>query len=263
MTNVKIPNIDSVVDIAHDAGDAILDIYLNSKFETTTKTNNSPVTTADLSANNIILKGLKVLTENIPILSEESILTPWSDRKNWNQYWLVDPLDGTKEFINKSGEFTVNIALISENIPVLGVVYAPTLKETWIGVEGESAYKIKDNKRSIIKTQPHKDGEIWRVVGSRSHPGKNLNNFLESIVEYELISMGSSLKFCMVAEGRAHIYPRLEGTSEWDTAAAHAVVEAAGGSVLDMDNNPLLYNSKESVRNPYFIVSSIKRKNIL
>ena len=162
---------------------------------------------------------------------------------------------GTKEFINKNGEFTVNIALICKNTPVLGVVHAPILNETWLGVEGKSAYKIKDNKKSIIKTRPHKDGKIWRVVGSRSHADKTLQEYLESMGEYHLISMGSSLKFCMVAEGKAHVYPRLGPTSEWDTAAAHAVVHAAGGKVLDVHKKPLLYNTKDSIRSPNFIVT--------
>ena len=255
MHNVKIPDVDIVVKIAQDAGDAILDIYQKNHFQKSLKSDNSPVTIADLTAHNIIVKKLGELTPEVPILSEESILTPWEERKNWKQYWLIDPLDGTKEFINKNGEFTVNIALICKNTPVLGVVHAPILNETWLGVEGKSAYKIKDNKKSIIKTRPHKDGKIWRVVGSRSHADKTLQEYLESMGEYHLISMGSSLKFCMVAEGKAHVYPRLGPTSEWDTAAAHAVVHAAGGKVLDVHKNPLLYNTKDSIRSPNFIVT--------
>ncbi len=249
-------DIDLIVEIAQCSGGKILDIYQQNHFKKSLKSDNSPVTVADLTAHDIIVKKLGELTPTVPILSEESALTPWEERKNWQEYWLIDPLDGTKEFINKNGEFTVNIALICKNKPVLGVVHAPVLNETWVGVEGKSAYKIKDNKKSIIKTRPHKDGETWHVVGSRSHAYKTLQEYLESIGEYNLTSMGSSLKFCMVAEGRAHIYPRLGPTSEWDTAAAHAVVNAAGGGVLDIDGKPLLYNIRDSIRNPYFIVTA-------
>jgi 3'(2'), 5'-bisphosphate nucleotidase len=247
-------DIDLVVEIAKCAGRKILDIYQQNDFEKFSKLDNSPVTTADLTAHDIIVNKLGKLTPTVPILSEESALTPWAERKKWQQYWLIDPLDGTKEFIKRNGEFTVNIALIYKNTPILGVVHAPVLGETWVGVEGKQAYKIKNNKRSTIRTLSHRDGELWRVVGSRSHTGKNFQKYLESMGDYQLIPMGSSLKFCIVAEGRAHIYPRLGNTSEWDTAAAHAVVNAAGGEVLNIDGNPLLYNAEESVRNPHFIV---------
>jgi 3'(2'), 5'-bisphosphate nucleotidase len=247
-------DIDLVVEIAKCAGRKILDIYQKNDFEKSSKLDNSPVTEADLMAHDIIVNKLGKLTPTIPILSEESALTPWVERKKWQKYWLIDPLDGTKEFIKRNGEFTVNIALIYKNTPILGVVHAPVLGETWVGAKGKQAYKIKNNKRLTIRTLPHKDGELWRVVGSRSHVSKSFQKYLESMGDHQLISMGSSLKFCIVAEGGAHIYPRLGNTSEWDTAAAHAVVNAAGGEVLNIDGKPLLYNTEESIRNPHFIV---------
>jgi 3'(2'), 5'-bisphosphate nucleotidase len=254
MHNIEILDVDEIVRIAQYAGEEILDIYQKNKFEKFSKADDSLVTIADLAAHDIIVGKLSKLTLTVPILSEESALTPWKERRKWEQYWLIDPLDGTKEFINGNGEFTVNIALIYKSKPVLGVVYAPVLRETWVGVEGRDAYKIKNNEISTIKTLPHKDGELWSVVGSRSHADKSLQEYLELMGEYQLIPMGSSLKFCMVAEGKAHIYPRLGPTSEWDTAAAHAVVIAAGGKVSDIHNKPLLYNAKSSIRNPYFVV---------
>jgi len=248
-------NADLIVKIAHQAGEKILKIYQQNHFNESLKLDSSPVTVADLIAHEFIVDKLNELTPTVPILSEESDLTPWKERKKWQEYWIIDPLDGTKEFINKNGEFTVNIALIRKNVPVLGVVHAPVLDETWVGVEGKSAYKIKDNKKFVIKTQPHKNREIWLAVGSRSHADKTLEKYLKSIGKYHLVSVGSSLKFCMVAEGRAHIYPRLGPTSEWDTAAAHAVVNAAGGRVLNIDGERVLYNTKDSIRNPHFVVT--------
>ncbi len=255
MNSLETPDIALVIDIAQRAGDAILEIYQQDRFEKSLKSDNIPVTAADLMAHDIIFTELEKLTPLLPILSEESALAPWKERKKWERYWLIDPLDGTKEFINRNGEFTVNIALIQKNTPIMGVVHAPVLGETWIGVKGRRAYKIKNNKLSIIKSTPHIDGELWRVVGSRSHADKSLQTHLKSIGAHKLIPMGSSLKFCMVAEGKADIYPRLGPTSEWDTAAAHAVVNASGGKVLNINGDPLLYNVKSSIRNQNFIVT--------
>ncbi len=246
------PNIDSVIEIARRAGSAILKVYEN-EFEIEHKQDKSPLTEADLASHRIIRDGLKALTPDIPILSEESASAPYAERRVWQRYWLVDPLDGTKEFIKRNGEFTVNIALIEAGAPVMGVVYVPVSGVLYQGESGVGAVRIDDDgmKMSIHVTDRRRDP--MRVAGSRTHAGDSLTRFLERIGDHEILSMGSSLKLCLVAEGSADVYPRLGPTSEWDTAAAQAVVEAAGGQVTDTDLQPLRYNQKESLLNPYFL----------
>ncbi|WP_088332236.1 3'(2'),5'-bisphosphate nucleotidase CysQ [Lacimicrobium sp. SS2-24] len=253
---------EQVTDIAHRAGDAIMNIYARD-FDVAKKDDKSPLTEADLAAHHIIVDGLNAISD-LPVLSEESAHIAWDERREWSQYWLVDPLDGTKEFIKKNGEFTVNIALIEQGEPVLGVVYAPALNVTYVGVVGEQAQRIQSDKTEPLKPARHQDGETWKVVGSRSHQSPQIQSLLEQLPgETELVAMGSSLKLCLVAEGKAHLYPRLGPTSEWDTAAAHAIVIAAGARVVELDadkpltqqNTPLRYNQKESLLNPYFLVS--------
>jgi len=201
---------------------------------------------------------LRELTPNIPILSEESTNIAWKERKSWQEYWLIDPLDGTKEFIKKIGEFTVNIALIKDNAPVLGVVYAPVLDTTWVGEISKSAIKVTPKDRVSIKSIRRQANETWNVVGSRSHQSDEFRSYVDRLEgEINIVSMGSSIKLCLVAEGTAHIYPRLGLTLEWDTAAAHAVVNSAGGKVVDINTGQeLRYNTKESLLNPFFVVSS-------
>jgi len=248
-------DINNIIDIAKDAGDKILQIYNKKSFDYQLKIDNSPLTEADISAHNLIQQRLERITPTIPILSEESSNVSWKERKKWEYYWLVDPLDGTKEFIKKNGEFTVNIALIYKHDPILGVVHAPVFNETWAGGQEKSAKKITQNNISIIRVKSHAKGEVYKVVGSRSHAGDSLDEFLNKLGKHEIIPMGSSIKLCLVAEGRAHLYPRLGLTSEWDTAAAHAVVNAAGGEVINSETKmPLKYNTKDSLINPYFIV---------
>ena len=254
-------NSEKIVDIALTAGNEIIRIYEDDNYLKQTKSDNSPLTEADLRAHNLIVNSLFNETPQIPVLSEESIQVPYEERKKWNTYWLVDPLDGTKEFINRNGEFTVNIALINNNVPILGVVHAPALGQTWVGQKGKNAIKITNGFATEIKVKERKLSEAWKVVGSRSHAGDSLKIFLEGIGDYELVSMGSSIKLCLVAEGAADIYPRLGPTSEWDTAAAHAVVNSAGGEVVKMDGEkPLEYN-KKSLRNPFFIVRRSKEND--
>jgi len=246
--------LDNVVDIAKQAGDAIMDVYESNDFNVELKDNDSPLTKADIAANDIIVAALTDLTPEIPILSEESAKAPYEKRKAWAKFWLVDPLDGTKEFIKRNGEFTVNIALIENGKPILGVVYAPVLKHTYSGVEGLGAFKQEEkNPAQEIKVADHRNQKL-KVVASRSHAGPDLQAFLDSLDDYDVISMGSSLKLCLVAEGKAHLYPRLGPTMEWDTGAAHAVVNAAGGQVVNLDEEPLQYN-KENLLNPYFMVA--------
>jgi len=247
----------NLVSIAEQAGQAILNIYQQDDFQEQIKSDNSPLTAADLASHNLIVEQLQQLTPEIPILSEESANIPWEERKTWNKYWLIDPLDGTKEFIKRNGEFTVNIALIENHQPILGVVHAPILNQTWCGEQGKPAIKITNGKTETIQVKPHQQGETWKVVGSRSHAGDSLKHYLQELGEHELISMGSSIKLCLVAEGKAHIYPRLGPTSEWDTAAAHAVVNAASGRIINhKTDQPLRYNSKEDILNPWFIVNT-------
>ena len=248
-------DVNKIINIAKLAGNKILEIYNKKSFDHQLKTDNSPLTEADIASHNLITQQLKKLTPKIPILSEESFSISWQERKQWKYYWLIDPLDGTKEFIKKNGEFTVNIALIYKHEPILGVVHAPVLDETWIGEQGKLSRKIEKGSTRTIKVKQYKPGEVHKVVGSRSHAGDSLNEFLKELEKYELVSMGSSIKLCLVAEGKAHIYPRFGLTSEWDTAAAHAVVNSAGGEVINNETKmPLKYNTKDSLLNPYFIV---------
>jgi len=239
--------------IAKSAGEAILEIY-KSSFSVTEKKDSSPLTEADLRSHKIIIDGLKSIKPELPIISEEMPLQSYKERKQWTQYWLIDPLDGTKEFVKRNGEFTVNIALIKNHKPVLGIVHVPINSLTYIGCEGVGS-KIDDpiNGERTIKVKRNPGNSI-RIVGSRSHRENTLETFLTKIKNYELQPIGSSLKFCIVAEGNADLYPRFGPTSEWDTAAAQAVVEQAGGLVLTTDGTQLQYNTKQDILNPHFFV---------
>ena len=242
-----------VIAIARDAGERILEIY-NSDFGVTEKDDKSPLTAADLASHEAILAGLKALTPDIPILSEESAAIDFNQRKAWQHYWLVDPLDGTKEFIKRNGEFTVNIALIDRHEPVLGVVQVPVQDRCYSAALGQGAF-CQDGTATAKPINVSKPcPQPVRVVGSRSHAGTSLQAFLQQLDHHELVAIGSSLKFCLIAEGQADVYPRLGPTSEWDTAAAQCVVEQAGGQVITLDGERLLYNNKESLLNPYFLV---------
>jgi len=246
--------VEDIKALAHKAGEAILGVYSSADFGTTFKEEGSPLTLADKAANEIIVAGLKRLTPDVPVLSEESKAAPYEERKAWDRLWIVDPLDGTKEFIKRNGEFTVNIALVEDGSPVLGVVYAPVLKTTYYGAKGMGAFRQKDGEPERISVADYSAGGPLKVVASRSHRGEELDRFLERVGDHEVLSMGSSLKFCLVAEGSAHIYPRLGPTMEWDTAAAQSVVEAAGGQVTTLDGVALGYN-REDLLNPYFMVT--------
>lgn len=242
--------------IAAAAGGEILEIY-GDTFTVDVKVDKSPLTAADLAAHHCIVAGLQKLAA-YPILSEESSALPYAERQTWTTYWLVDPLDGTKEFIKRNGEFTVNIALIHEHQPVLGVVYVPVQKKCYYAAQGVGAFKqnADENPQAIsVRTSLP---ETLIVAGSRSHSTPELESYLNKLPPHELISIGSSLKLCLVAEGAADVYPRLGLTSEWDTAAAQCVVEQAGGKVTDLDGNDLAYNRKESLLNPSFLVFGAK-----
>ena len=242
---------------AKAAGDAIMQVYESEDFGVETKADNSPLTKADLASNKVILERLSKLTPDIPVLSEESKHLPYAERKDWTQFWLVDPLDGTKEFIKRNGEFTVNIALVENGVPVFGVVYAPALKLTYWAAAGLGAFRGDDAANSPkIKAKDYTDGPL-NLVASRSHAGaatETLVKELEQTTKVNLVSSGSSLKLCLVADGQAHLYPRFGPTMEWDTAAAQCVAEQAGASVREPGGGPLRYN-KENLLNPHFIVT--------
>jgi 3'(2'), 5'-bisphosphate nucleotidase len=245
--------IDPVVALAEEAGRAILEVY-SSDFEVQSKADDSPLTQADLAAHHCIVAGLEALTPGMPIISEESGLPEFEERSQWDRYWLIDPLDGTREFVNRNDEFTVNIALIDNQKPVFGVVHVPVFEKTYVGCEGYGATR-KNADGSVQPIQiSASSAQPARIVGSRSHRGASLDAYLESLGECDMIPMGSSLKFCVIAEGGADLYPRLGLTSEWDTAAAQAVVEQAGGSVVTLDGKPMKYNTKADILNPYFFV---------
>jgi len=244
--------INPIVGLAVDAGQAILEVYATD-FDVQSKGDESPLTQADLASHRLIVAGLEALTPDIPIISEEEGLPSFEERGQWPRYWLIDPLDGTKEFVNRNGEFTVNIALIDTHRPIFGVVHVPVQDKTYIGCDGHGA-ELRDGESSTAIHVANSSAKAVRIVGSRSHRGSSLDAFLQNVGESDMVPMGSSLKFCVIAEGRADIYPRLGPTSEWDTAAAQAVVEQAGGKVLELDGKPLSYNVKSDILNPWFIV---------
>ena len=246
--------LDAVADIAESAGAAILEVY-ETEFAVEAKADASPITEADRRAHDVIRCGLLALPGECPILSEEARTVPWEVRRHWKEYWLVDPLDGTKEFIQRNGRFTVNIALVRAGRPVLGVVHVPVPGITYGGIVGRGAWRRAHGEtKEAIAARPPADGPV-RVVGSRSHRGPDLDGYLERLGSHEMVPMGSSLKFCIVAEGNADVYPRLGPTSEWDTAAAEAVLTAAGGRVVAADGQPIAYNKGPDLLNPWFIAS--------
>ncbi len=252
MSHTPAELIDPVLEIARDAGHRILEIY-QSDFAVQAKEDTSPLTEADMASHRAIVAGLGELTPDIPVLSEESGEIPFEKRRRWGEYWLVDPLDGTKEFIKRNGEFTVNIALILNGRPVLGVVHVPAKDTDYYGADGLGAYrKTGGTPPEPIHVSTLGTGPV-RVVGSRSHRGSSLDGYLARLGDHEMVPMGSSLKICLVASGEADVYPRLGPTCEWDTAAAQGVVEAAGGQVVDLTGEPLRYNTKDEYLNPFFI----------
>jgi len=246
----------TVIDLAKVAGEKIMAIYAQD-FDVDYKDDSSPLTEADLASHNCIVDRLRELTPDIPVLSEESSDDEKLNRMTWQTYWLIDPLDGTKEFVKKNGEFTVNIALVTNHQPVFGVVYAPALDVTYWGDKSSGAFKVEGNIEKSITIRPRPANTAdWVLVGSRSHQSDEFKTFMEDYADAEIVSMGSSLKLCLVAEGKADLYPRFGLTSEWDTAASQAVVEAAGGQVLVFpEMKPLGYNQDaDSLLNPHFLV---------
>ena len=239
--------------IARTAGAAIMRVYA-SEFSVERKDDNSPLTAADLAAHRAIVDGLHVLTPQIPVLSEESAeQVAWNTRREWVRYWLVDPLDGTREFIKRNGEFTVNIALIEDHRPTLGVVYAPVPNEMYWAWRGGHAFFDDGGEHRNVPLRTRRRGLPLIVAGSRSHADPRLISALEKLGEHELKALGSSLKFCRTARGEADLYIRYGLTSEWDTSAGQCVLEQAGGAVTQMNGETLRYNTKESLLNPDFL----------
>lgn len=255
LSELKISNI---VQISIEAGLEIMKIY-NRDYIVETKADESPLTEADRAANAIIVSALEKLFPEIPIISEENKLRAYEERKNWEHCWLVDPLDGTKEFIKKNGEFTVNIALIKSGKVVAGVVYVPAQNKVFYAIEGQGAYLMDGSSEPRkLSLRPLADKGTLRVVGSRSHNSKEVDDYVNELrSQYdniEFVAAGSSLKFCLVAEGKADVYPRLAPTMEWDTGAGHIVAKEAGAEVLNFYTREELDYNKENLLNPHFIV---------
>lgn len=262
MTNLYLTAINASI----EAGNEICKIYNSNDFNITIKSDNSPLTIADQKSNEIIMNAIQ--GTNIPIISEENKQLSYDERKNWVKLWLVDPLDGTKEFIKKNGEFTVNIALIENNYPIFGTIYVPAQKTLYFGSIEHGSFMINNIQTlysnfeeliaKAIKLPQKKEGDAYKVVASKSHFNEDTKNFIENLKKQhskiELVNAGSSLKLCLVAQGSADIYPRYAPTMEWDIAAGHAIVKAAGGKVSKADDNTEVSYNKENLLNPYFVV---------
>lgn len=244
--------LESVIALARRAGEAIMAVYAED-FSVEHKEDRSPLTEADRAAHHILVEGLAPLGERWPVLSEESADIDWATRRQWQRYWLVDPLDGTREFVKRNGEFTVNVALIDAHRPVLGVVYAPALEYLAFAAEGQGAYMRMANGQDVALSTTRPAAAPLRVAASRSHLDARTQALLARLGEHDRTGLGSSLKFCRIAEGRVDLYPRFGPTSEWDTAAAQCVLEQAGGVVIGTDGEPFRYNTKDSLLNGDFL----------
>ena len=242
---------EAVIVIAREAGQAIMAVYEHA-FDVHQKSDDSPLTAADLAAHRVIMEGLKRLTPEWPVLSEEEADIPWSVRADWHTYWLVDPLDGTREFIKRNGEFTVNIALIEQNEPIFGVVHAPVTGELWHAELGRHAYRRRGQVDEQLRTRAPAKAPL-KVAARRSHRDPRTESVLKRMGDIQEVSLGSSLKFCRIAEGSLDVYPRFGPTSEWDTAAAQCVLEAAGGALLAPDGRAFRYNRRETLLNGDFV----------
>jgi len=251
--------LDMVKRIAQNAGEGIMEVYATD-FTVNHKSDHSPLTAADMAAHEIIQKGLAEIQPKLPFLSEESTAISYDERASWKRYWLVDPLDGTREFVKRNGEFTVNIALIDDHKPILGVIYVPVTKITYVAIKGKGAFKyLADGSMEKIHSRTCSSDHLV-VATSRSHMNSATKKFIDNLdTQVKFLSVGSSLKSCLVAEGKVDIYPRFGLTSEWDTAAAQCIVEEAGGILVDLNLKPLRYNTKESLLNPHFIVYGEKK----
>ncbi|MER2493826.1 3'(2'),5'-bisphosphate nucleotidase CysQ [Catenovulum sediminis] len=247
--------LDDVKKIAHQAGEAIMAIYNQGEFELYHKLDESPVTSADYAANEVLMDELRNLTPHIPILSEESCAVSYAERKKWNQYWLLDPMDGTQEFVSRSGDFAVNIALIVDGEPNLGVIYWPTKNIWYFAVKGHGSFKQDASGVQRIQVTQHEDHHSLRLAVSRVQKNNTVDQYIRNVQQYERVALGScSLKSCLIAEGCADFYLRVGPTGEWDTGASHCILNEAGGNILDSEFNALSYNKRKTLANPDFIV---------
>lgn len=244
-----------IIPIVKLAGQAILEVYAKKDIvPVTLKSDHSPLTEADTASHQILVRGIRGLIPELPILSEESQEISYRERCLWTQYWLIDPLDGTKEFLARNDEFSINVALIQNHKPVLGVIYLPVFDVLYMAIEGEGAYKQEQNHHSNrIQTTSFNSTQL-RLTLSRRHHSEKLKDWLVHFSNYTILPHGSALKICLVAEGTADLYPRFGNTSEWDTAAGQCILEEAGGAVLNCeDHHPIEYNRKASLVNPAFL----------
>lgn len=243
---------EGAIALAHEAADAILAVYEHA-FEVEHKSDRSPLTAADLAAHRILVDGLEALTPDIPVLSEEAAEdTTWNMRREWRRFWLVDPLDGTREFVKRNGEFTVNLALVEDGDAIFGVVQAPVTGQCWHGVRGGQAFR-REGRQDIALHVRRPATAPLRVAGSRSHRDEKTDAFIQRMGEVDVVGIGSSLKFCRIADGALDVYPRFGPTSEWDTAAGQVVLEAAGGLVVDRKGRPMRYNQRDTLLNGDFL----------
>lgn len=250
-------DLDFLVEVAKQAGRAILEVY-STDFTVTEKQDHSPLTLADMRSHEIIAGSLRDRYPDIPVLSEEGKEIAFEERRKWDRFWLVDPLDGTKEFIKRNGEFTVNIALVQDRAPVAGVIYIPVSDRAFVASMAEGCREISSEGRKTLRVAPISSNGPVRVVSSRSHPAPGLDELMSLIPSHEITNRGSALKFCSVAAGEADFYPRFGPTWEWDTAAGQAIVTAAGGVVLDLSGKPFVYNKENLLNGPFIVSSSIE-----
>ncbi len=263
MTETAELPVDALLALAREAGEAIMAVY-HAGFDVEHKDDRSPVTEADLAAHRVLTAGLARLTPDIPVLSEEAASeTDAATRAGWHRLWLVDPLDGTREFINRREEFTVNLALVEDGRPRFGIVYCPATAIAYWGGDHTGAWRSVDGAPPGAIRASDTAGTPLRVLGSRSHRDAHMGAYLEQLGDHELVSAGSSLKFCRLAEGAADLYPRFGPTMEWDTAAGQAVAEAAGARVTRLDGSPLRYNKRDTLLNPFFLVYADARRDWL
>ncbi len=250
-------DIDGLSALARQAGQAILDVY-GTEFSVEEKEDHSPLTKADMRSHAILSQGLKELYPDIPVLSEEGKQIAPGTRARWDRFWLVDPLDGTKEFIKRNGEFTINIGLIEGNTPTFGLIYIPVQELLFVGDTREGCWEMAAGRTTRLAIAPRSIPKAVRVVKSRSHPSPNLQALLELIPDHDVVTRGSALKFCSVAKGEADFYPRFGPTWEWDTAAGEAIVRAAGGVMVDLKGNAFVYNKPELLNGPFMVASSLR-----
>ncbi len=247
---------DFLAALTEEAGKAILEVY-GTEFSVKEKEDRSPLTLADSRSHLIISKGLQSRYPDIPVLSEEGKEAPYSVRKDWGRFWLVDPLDGTKEFIKRNGEFTINIALIEGRLPIFGAIYIPVKDVLYLAARGAGCWEISSRGKRSLKVSPPSAGIPIRVVSSRSHASAKIDSILDLLPEHELLSRGSALKFCSIAAGEADFYPRFGPTWEWDTAAGQAIVTEAGGSMINFAGEPFAYNKPDLLNGPFLVASSL------